>query len=218
MKTYVCGDIHGCFQELMNLLNIVEPMNLEENRVVFVGDYIDRGPGSFAVVEYLMGLEERFGKDHVVCLRGNHEDMCLHFYGDYENNSRQYANAWHINGAIETLESYPDEEVLQTHREWFKNLRLRFEDDEFHYVHAGFCPGIDPEYQTNDDMMWIRYNFIQDEQDWGKKVIFGHTSFKGVPLIMDNKIGLDTACVYGYKLTCMRMDNQQTWQVEGYSK
>jgi serine/threonine protein phosphatase 1 len=98
-----------------------------------------------------------------------------------------------------------------------KTLRVSFQDENFIYVHAGLEPTINMEYQLEHDMLWIRNEFLTSDKDFDKQVVFGHTPTKGNPLILPNKIGLDTGCVYGNKLTCMRMDNSKIWQVEGYN-
>lgn len=219
MLTYCVGDIHGCMVQLNELILKVGNMNLTENRLIFLGDYIDRGPDSNKVIDYIMRLENMYGKDHIIALKGNHEDMCLHYHYKYEDHKNDYnlSRCWGLNGANETVDSYPNREITEEHLDWMLGLRVRYEDDNFHYVHAGFTPYDSMEDQDDYDLMWVRYDFITSEKDFGKVVVFGHTATKGEPLLKyDNKIGLDTACVYGYKLTCMLMETKEIWQVEGY--
>jgi len=76
--------------------------------------------------------------------------------------------------------------------------------DNYYIVHAGFKPGIPVKKQSLEDMLWIRYKFIDSDYDFGKRVIFGHTPFKD-PFIRPTKIGIDTGAVYGNKLTCLQL-------------
>ena len=217
MKTYVIGDIHGCFRQLKELILKVGDMNLEENRLIFLGDYMDRGPDSSKVIDYIIDLESKYGKDHVIALKGNHEDMCLHFYGRYNYNDGGLGRMWDYNGGYQTLQSYESNEVSEDHLEWMLTLRTHFEDENFIYVHAGLLPERAPDSICEYDKIWVRYDFIYSTYDWGKVVVFGHTASKGDPLLMySNKIGLDTGCVYGFKLTCMMMEDRNIWQVGGH--
>ena len=216
-NTYCCGDIHGCLDQFNTLLNII-PINLNKDKLILLGDYIDRGPNSKGVIVKIIELQKEYG-DNIIPLKGNHEDMCLHYYKEYDNNVGHLGHSWCINGATETVESYPTNDVSKEHREWMKTLRIKYEDEDFYYVHAGFHPFTPIEKQLDYSMMWIRWDFIYSEKDWGKQVVFGHTAqIPSKPLIQYNKIGLDTACVYGYKLTCMRMEDNKIWQVTGYIK
>ena len=83
---------------------------------------------------------------------------------------------------------------------------------DYYVVHAGFRPGVDLEHQTEEDMIWIREPFLSSGYDFGKKVIFGHTPFSK-PLVMDNKIGLDTGAVYGNRLTCIELPAERFYFV-----
>jgi serine/threonine protein phosphatase 1 len=88
------------------------------------------------------------------------------------------------------------------HRAFLRDLRLYYETPDFIMVHAGLRNGVPLEKQTADDLVWIREEFIYSEQDFGKRVIFGHTPFVR-PLVLPNKIGIDTGAVYGNALTCV---------------
>jgi serine/threonine protein phosphatase 1 len=79
MKTFVIGNVHGCCEELNNLLGKIEP-DLKRDRLVMLGDYIDRGPDSCGVLHTIVKLQQDFGKEHVVLLRGNHEQMAVDFF------------------------------------------------------------------------------------------------------------------------------------------
>jgi serine/threonine protein phosphatase 1 len=197
------GDIHGCFDKLTSLLDKIAP-DPEEDTLLFIGDYIDRGPQSKEVVDLLIDLAQR--QKNIVFLKGNHEQMLLRYLEDGEDTMSFLAN-----GGIATLDSYlrdgPSEgeyPVPNKHLEFFKNLRLYYETDEYIFVHAGLKEKRPLEKQTEWDMLWIRDEFIHSDFDFGKLVVFGHTPFYE-PLVLDNKIGIDTGAVYGNKLTCLEL-------------
>ena len=207
MRTWAVGDVHGCRRTLENLLVQLDMKGWD--KLVFLGDYIDRGSDSKGVIDIVKALEDIHGTDKIVALKGNHEDMCLHAYNYYDKGSNDYslAKAWFYNGGNETCDSYPEGKVSKNHLDWMKSLRVRYEDDNCHYVHAGFNPYRDIEITHDYDFMWIRGEFILSEKDWGKLVIFGHTAQEGTPLIQSNKIGLDNLLhseiplvIYAYKL------------------
>jgi serine/threonine protein phosphatase 1 len=228
--TYVVGDIHGCIDQLRELLNelFMNGMVLTEDTLIFVGDYIDRGPDSKGVIDLMMDMQNLYG-DNVVCLKGNHEDMCLHNYKYYEprENDRELGIAWCYNGGIQALESYRawaelhkcEPQVSKEHLDWMLTLPTMYENELGYYVHAGFDPWLDTPEQCDDyQRMWIRHDWIQSSKDFGKTVYFGHTAAKGHTTAKDFKLGIDTACVYGFKLTAIRVDDQKVFQVDGWTK
>ncbi len=197
------GDIHGCLELLEGLLGRVRPG--PEDRVVFLGDYIDRGPDSKGVVEYLLDFGRRFPRS--IFLKGNHEAMLLDFLADRD----QYP--YLLNGGETTLESYREAgkvRIPKEHLDFFENLPCSFETETFIFVHAGLRPGLSLTAQREQDMLWIRDEFLASDYDWGKTVVFGHTPLRE-PLLTPNKIGLDTAAVYGRKLTCCNVETRRMW-------
>ena len=94
------------------------------------------------------------------------------------------------------------------HEEFYRELRLYYETPEFIFVHGGLKPGVPLEEQQEDDLLWIRGEFITSPEDFGRLVIFGHTPFKQ-PLQMPNKIGIDTGAVYGNYLTCLKLPEKE---------
>jgi serine/threonine protein phosphatase 1 len=230
MACFAVGDIHGCIDQLDELMWKLwyAGLNLKEDTIIFLGDYIDRGPDSKGVIEYMMALQNQYGTERVICLKGNHEDMCLHNYRMYGNHSvRDLGMAWEYNGGDQCIESYKawaelhekEPNVMQEHLDWMLGLPTMYENDIGFYVHAGFSPWEDKAEDTIDfDRMWIRWDFIKSSKDFGKTVYFGHTASKGHTLAAEHKIGLDTACVYGYKLTALRINDQHVIQVDGWVK
>ena len=228
--TYAIGDVHGCIDQLEELMAHLwdDGMNLEEDTLVFLGDYIDRGPDCKGVIDYVIHLQEMYGKEHVVALKGNHEDMCLHAYKKYgKDSSNEMAACWIYNGGIETKKSYrqwelrheQEEEVSEEHLNWMLELPTMYENEIGYFVHAGFEPWNKTAEETDDyHRMWIRQDFILNPKDFGKMVYFGHTAQKGNVLDKPEKIGLDTACVYGYKLSAICCDTGKVFQVDGWTK
>jgi diadenosine tetraphosphatase ApaH/serine/threonine PP2A family protein phosphatase len=201
-KIYAIGDIHGCYDRLKALMEKV-PIDYSRDTLVFIGDYIDRGPHSVEVVDYLIQLKNRVPE--AIFLKGNHEDMLDKFLNGADRFN------YLLNGGQQTLDSYllkPIESeffpIPPDHMEFFKSLRLFYETEEFIFVHAGLRPRVALELQKTEDLLWIRGKFVSTKYDFGKRVIFGHTPLKK-PLVEPNKIGIDTGAVYGNVLTCVQL-------------
>ncbi len=196
-RLFAIGDIHGCLDKLDNLLEQI-PVNWERDKVIFLGDYIDRGPDPKGVVQRIMDLKA-FWPNSIVPLKGNHEEMFLaYMQGDHVPFISQ--------GGDKTIESYTDEEghffCPPEHIDFLQDTAPFFTTEHFIFVHAGLKPGIPLEEQNIEDLLWIRSEFINSSYDWGRRVIFGHTPFNS-PLIQKNKVGIDTGAVYGGRLTCL---------------
>lgn len=101
--------------------------------------------------------------------------------------------------------------IPAAHREHFSSLALSFESESHIFVHAGIRPGVPLAYQKEQDLLWIRDEFINSLADFGKPVVFGHTPFNE-PLVQPNKIGIDTGAVYGNRLTCLRLPDMTFFQ------
>lgn len=209
-KTFIIGDIHGCFDMLAKLIEKIkwEP---EWHRLIFLGDYIDRGPDPKGVVDYIMELAESGTVD---CIMGNHESLFLHYLttGDprlcLANGGQTTLRGYDIEGYMPAEPLIPPD-----HLEFYRSLKLYIELDDFLIVHAGLRPGVAFYNQNPEDMLWIRESFIYSEYDFGKTIVFGHTPFHE-PYITEYKIGLDTGAVYGNKLTCLELPSRQLISVE----
>jgi serine/threonine protein phosphatase 1 len=203
-STYVVGDIHGCLKSLQRLLEKIDPAPDEE--VVFIGDYIDRGPQAREVVEYLLALPFR-----CVFLLGNHEQMLLEFLqGENEE-------VFLLNGGTATLRSYGGDadNIPASHLHFFRTLLHKYETPDFLFVHAGIRPMVPLEQQELKDLIWIRQEFYSFVGKFPKPVVFGHTPQKQV-LLREDRIGIDTGCVYGNKLTCLKLPEREIIQVAGW--
>jgi serine/threonine protein phosphatase 1 len=218
-RLFMIGDIHGCLRELTVLLNHLEQEAAigSEDLVVFAGDYIDRGPESKQVIDYLLEFKQRHPQ--TVFLKGNHEDMLLDYLG-YEGRG---GTVYLVNGGEDTLLSYgavdseqmsnPKEFFPQEHLDFFQQLISYFAIGDWILVHAGLSPLAPLEEQDEEDLLWIRDEFIMNIHRFNKTVVFGHTPFENVLLHLPYKIGIDTGLVYGNRLSCVELINQQIFQV-----
>ena len=211
-KIYAIGDIHG---QLHKLKGLIEKLPIDDTcQLVFVGDYTDRGEHSFEVIEYLINLCKRY---NCVFLKGNHEDLFMNFMlGESDD-------VFVCNGGDSTIQSYKNNgyDISQfieyqrrnlpiTHVNFYKSLKNYYETDDYIFVHAGLLPkNIPLSEQPVDVLLWVRYDFINSDFDWGKKVIFGHTPNREI-LNMHNKICIDTGAYYeGGKLTCVVLPEEK---------
>lgn len=206
---YAIGDIHGNLDLLERLMEKLQP-DLTRDQLIFMGDYIDRGPRSQGVVDYVLRLKSLAPPEQVVCLKGNHEAMFLNFLQGRD------VELFQFNGGLSTIRDYwgEDWEKLEKlvlppdHRRFFEELPLYYETPDYIFVHGGLHPGVPLTEQGEEDLLWIRGDFIASMEDFGKKVIFGHTPFRQ-PLVMPNKIGIDTGAAYGNRLTCLRLPAEE---------
>jgi len=211
-KIFATGDIHGRLDKLEDLMDVVEA-DRNEDTLIFLGDYIDRGPDSAGVVDFILDLRETYR--NIVCLRGNHEELFLDYVLKQKNRDLYF-----YNGGRYTLRSYgldPDtppseSDIPERHMAFFKSLPYYWETEDYIFVHAGLRPGIPLGRQDKDDMVWIRGEFIFARCDFGKTVIFGHTPFS-VPFIEDRRIGIDTGAAYSGPLTCLELPAKKFHQV-----
>jgi serine/threonine protein phosphatase 1 len=213
-RLFAIGDIHGCVDELAVMLKAIAPV--PGDTVVFVGDYIDRGPAAREVVDLL--LEFATGPAKAVFLKGNHEDMLLSFMGL----PGRYGDAFMFNGGAPTLESYgigeadlsaTHELIPPAHLKFFSALQHSYSRPPFLFVHAGIKPGLPLEEQSAEDMLWIRQEFIFYPHQLETTVVFGHTPMRTVMIDAPYKLGIDTGLVYGGKLTCLELTERLVYQV-----
>ncbi len=213
MTTCIIGDIHGCYASLSSLLDLVAD---RAETMVFLGDYIDRGPETSRVIDLLLSLQRE--RRRIVCLKGNHELMLEHFLAG--NDHSIYLEV----GGEQTLASYGISVELRreairaalpsSHLAFLASLPLHWQDEHAIYVHAGLQPGRHLSMQTEEWCLWARDRFIHSGHDFGKPVVFGHTVFK-TPLIQANKIGIDTGAAYGGRLTALLLPEMEWISVPG---
>jgi serine/threonine protein phosphatase 1 len=215
MSLYAIGDLHGCPDELEVLLETLAPEC--GDTVVFLGDYVDRGPAVRPLVDRLLRLgHEPFDS---IFLRGNHEDMLLSYLGV----SGRHGDVYLENGGGMTLASYgiPSGTFGPTsldlfpadHVAFFRNCRLQYLAGSFLFVHAGIRPGVPLAAQDEEDLLWIREEFFSRPHALPYTVVFGHTPTREARVELPYRIGLDTGLVYGNKLSCLDVDGQRLVQV-----
>ncbi len=215
-KIFAIGDIHGCAQELSDL---IAKLPLDNNsKIVFLGDYIDRGPDSRNVIEQIIELSDQY---EVVALRGNHEAMLLEFFNDP---SSSMAGFFILNGGSATLASYIYQDnqyqIPDEHMNFFNNLPYYHETEDYFFVHAGVpnikIDQIDVETHKHE-LLWIREGFLRSRFNWRKKIIHGHSP-RPEPEIKKNRINLDTGCVFSGQLTAIELPSETIYQVPARKK
>jgi len=215
MGVFAIGDLHACPEELDVLLSHLQPGGADT--LVFLGDYVDRGPQARTLIERLLRLREE--GPETVFLRGNHEDMLLHYLGF----PGRYADAYLANGGTTTLASYGVPASVRgraasallpaSHLQFLLDLRLMHEYDRFLFVHAGIRPGVALADQDAEDLLWIREEFLVRPHDLSCTVVYGHTPQRDVHLALPYYIGIDTGLVYGNKLSCLDVSERRLLQV-----
>jgi serine/threonine protein phosphatase 1 len=217
---YAIGDIHGCLAELhaMEALIAADAAGIAgEKWLVTLGDYIDRGPQSAAVLDHLLA-PPLFGFQRFTLL-GNHEQLLLDFLAEPRLNLN-----WLRYGGVETLQSYGIEagpshlddprpqsianrlcaSLPPEHLQLLQNLPITLSVPGFIFVHAGIRPGIDLQFQDEGDLIWIREEFLEARRSDGQIVVHGHTP-AAEPIITRYRIGIDTGCFATGRLSGVRI-------------
>lgn len=210
-KLFAIGDIHGCASKLQNMMDLID-IDPQNDTLIFVGDYIDRGPDSRGVIEQILDIRRRLG--NVVCLMGNHEKMLMNYHFEGMDEEVFFMNGGHITAFSYGLVRTPKGvkmNIPEDHLEFFRSLQMLHETERHIFVHAGLRPGIPLEKQNMHDMLWIRNEFIRSSYDFGKTVVYGHTPVPH-PLIDKTKIGIDTGAVYNGMLTCIELTEMKIVQ------
>jgi diadenosine tetraphosphatase ApaH/serine/threonine PP2A family protein phosphatase len=220
-RVYAVGDIHGRADLLEVLLGRIDA-DLMKNPIprsiqVFLGDYIDRGPESRQVLDQLVA---RKTAHQTVFLRGNHEALLTEFILN-----PTILKDWQRLGGLETLMSYGivpllnpspagrielaaalDQALTETHRQFLSDLELSFTFGDYFFVHAGVRPGIPLAKQREEDLLWIRQDFLHYENDFSKIIIHGHTPVPQ-PEMRANRINIDTGAYATGQLTCLVLED-----------
>jgi serine/threonine protein phosphatase 1 len=222
-RVYSVGDIHGRDDLLRELAARVEADmetgSFEHAVTVFLGDFIDRGPGAMRVIEQLASAE---WPTTVIALAGNHEDFLLTFLED-----AGILDFWRSQGGLETLHSYGldvgpamvgrDFAAVQeafrarfpkSHRDFLEALKVSASIGDYFFCHAGVRPGVALDRQNRDDLLSIREPFLSSDAEYGKVVVHGHTP-SVTPEVRANRIGIDTAAYATGRLTCLILEGDQ---------
>ncbi len=214
---YAIGDIHGCSSELSSLLSKID---INKNTlVVFLGDYVDRGPNSRGVIDQILELQK---KCEVVTLMGNHEAMFLDFL---ERPESVGAGLFVLNGGTATLSNYYDDNgaflIPREHLAFLHQLKVFHQTEHHFFVHAGVpakkkLNDLDPTVDR-EVCLWTRNPFLNSTEDWGKLVVHGHTPVLN-PEIRPNRVNVDSGCVYGGLLSAYDCTNKRIISVPRLSQ
>lgn len=225
---YAIGDIHGQLEELHHVLELIEKDGGRQAKVVFVGDYVDRGLNSKAVVQTLIDGQTQ-GRNWT-CLKGNHDRYLTRFVDDMvvQDPNTQTGLFWlHPRlGGDKTLLSYgviaedgwplppihaeARQAVPEAHLDFLRNLPLIHETDELIFVHAGLRPGVPLAQQKEDDLVWIRDVFLTHKGSFGKLVVHGHTALEH-PQHAGNRVNLDGGAGYFRPLHAAVFEGHDCW-------
>ncbi len=217
-RIYAIGDIHGRLDLLMRLQDKIRAdaarSRARRRVIVYLGDYVDRGPDSQAVVEHL--AQNPLEGFETVHLKGNHEDMMLRFLA-----GEPVARIWFMNGGMETLRSYGVTGLVEDlpaiaraalargvpegHRQFLGGLALSHTEGDYLFVHAGIRPGVPLARQGEADLLWIREEFLDSDASHGKVVVHGHT-ISPRPEVRANRIGIDTGAFMTGRLTALVLE------------
>lgn len=203
------GDIHGCIKTIEALWDSISSYN---NAIfIFIGDYIDRGPDSKGVIEFLINIQS---ERDCIFLRGNHEQMLL---DTFDHGTMDH---WLINGGDSTLLSYGDDlkitNIPERHLNFIRKTKLYLNTDDYFFSHAGAPPNLTIEKSINspemhDYFLWGREHLNALNTSWEKTAVFGHTP-RSFPIRKSQMLGIDTGCVYneiGYgKLTAVLLPDE----------
>ncbi|MCK1616125.1 serine/threonine protein phosphatase [Bradyrhizobium sp. 159] len=217
VRVYAIGDVHGRADLLQSLLTVIDAdlaRSAPQRAIqVFLGDYVDRGPDSRGVLDLLIA---RSKSHETVCLKGNHEVFLLEVLKDPAR-----LQEWRHYGGLLTLVSYgitptmnPSAEqqvelierlkraLPPEHLTFLQQLRSSFTCGDFFFVHAGVKPGVALDRQKDEDLLWIREEFLNCEDRFGKYIVHGHTPV-GAPDIRPNRINIDTGAYATGNLTLL---------------
>jgi len=223
---YAIGDIHGRYDLVIPLLATVfadaqKAVRERPPQVIFLGDYVDRGPDSAKVIEALVRLEARSGY-RLTFLKGNHEQAMLDFIEDADA-----GRDWIRFGGAPTLAAYgvaPPKandkraaferarrallvHLPPAHLDFLQRLEVMAQVGDYAFVHAGIRPGRALAVQTDDDLLWIRDAFIGHPGPHEKVIVHGHTWIDDQPRILQQRIGVDTGAYETGVLTALRIED-----------
>ena len=228
-RVLAVGDIHGMYEKLIKLMDKIHFVP-EEDLLLFLGDYVDRGPDPVKCLQYVFDLQQAW-PESVVCLMGNHEVMLSSYFmqkrGSYTNLIVDYADSWLDNGGFETLRQLDalDREKREELVTWVTNLPVHFQYKDFFFCHAGIDAGVTLEAQSEFDMLWKREGW-RDRYNGEKTIVVGHTPVQKVkqtaectrrvprPLFLPNHIILCDTGAYmpGGRLSCVDVLSGKFWQ------
>lgn len=210
MRRFVIGDIHGCSKSLRTLIETIAPELDDE--LIFLGDYVDRGPNSRDVVDQLVALKEQC---RVIALRGNHEIMLMAaVFGGVD------MSAWMNSGGLATVSSYGGSlrKIPAKHIAFFQDLRPYYETNDEIFVHACYDPSLQMREQQDMTIYWTHLpNPMPSPHISGKRVFVGHTPQPfGQILNTEHLVCIDTYCFGNGYLSAMNLESGELIQVDRY--
>jgi serine/threonine protein phosphatase 1 len=233
---YAVGDVHGRLDLLGPLLHDIaqdvataraEPRPM----LIFLGDYVDRGPDSRGVVDLILQMQT-WPKFEVRALKGNHEEALLQFLGE-----PSFGQTWMEHGGAATLVSYGVQPPAQrtdaeawkpvrdafaaalppVHRAFYENLELMVTVGDYAFVHAGVRPGVALEDQAERDLLWIRQEFLAERGRFEKVIVHGHTPTEE-PQLTATRLGVDTGAYATGVLTAVRLEGETQQVLQAKAK
>ncbi|MBO9399421.1 metallophosphoesterase family protein [Shimia sp. R9_3] len=228
---YAIGDIHGYLEKLEDILSRIEADGGPDARIVFLGDLVDRGPNSCGVVDRLMHARTE-GRPWTV-VKGNHDRMFEYFMATQPKHDPRlrpeltwlhprlggaetlasYGVDAHADRAVEDIHADALALVPKEHIEFISSLPLFHLMNPILFVHAGIRPGIALEDQSEDDLCWIRDDFLSDPRPHPWLVVHGHTVVETVEH-KGNRIDLDTGAGYGKPISVAVFEGSDVWTLE----
>ncbi len=208
-RTIAIGDIHGHAEALKSLIARVDPQPIDT--VVFLGDYVDRGPDSCGVIQQVIELSARC---KTITLMGNHEQMMLKACNDPDS-----IQAWLDMGGDLALDSYSTHfdisDVPQAHREFLDRLLRSHETATHFFIHANYAPNQEITQQDSVTALWRSLEDLPRQHYSGRTAVVGHTPQpQGQVLDLGYLLCLDTGCGFGGYLTAMDVESHELWQVD----
>ena len=203
MAEYVIGDIHGEIDQLKTIIDKIN-YNPKQDKLIFLGDYIDRGADSYQVYRYIKELDN--GEN--IFLRGNHEEMMIDAVLNDNN-----IELWYHNGGQATENNFPNRSELERAAQFFNSLPYYHSSQNYIFVHAGIRPDRKLKEQTEHDLVWIRYQFLGAEASDFKEektVVAGHTPVPEVKF-EENKILMDTGAGKGGILSAINLKSKKVY-------
>jgi serine/threonine protein phosphatase 1 len=223
-RVYAVGDIHGRADLLVEMQDLIlahsELLPSPSATVIWLGDYVDRGPSSREVIDLLIAFSA--GRLRSVFLMGNHEEALLRFLID-----PQHGHQWRRFGGLATLISYGVDiskfrlgrgagqtrsdfltALPRKHQDFLLSLKFFGVIGDFFFCHAGVRPGVGLDKQDPEDLIWIRDEFLYWRQDFGMTIVHGHTPVPE-PELYHNRVNVDTGAFATGRLTCAVIEGSE---------
>jgi serine/threonine protein phosphatase 1 len=230
MRTYAIGDIHGYLGELKRAHELVAQDRADTGDssapVIHIGDLCDRGPDTRGVIDFLLaGIK---AAEPWVVLKGNHDRMMARFLEwpkRHDENLRSDLHWLHSRlGGSDALASYgvditadadtihreARDKVPDAHQAFLDSLPTSYRVGELFFCHAGIRPGVPLDQQTEDDLCWIRDEFLNSRVDHGPLIVHGHTPVEVVEH-HGNRVNTDTGAGYGRPLVPVVIEGREVW-------